>query len=67
LSPKEYGEEKTSISARFSNVDPVDRELQVKKKLMHSENDTCTIVVTVMQVDPPVTKNTYEKKHLRKG
>jgi hypothetical protein len=32
LSPRVYGEEKTSISERFSNADPVDRELQGKKK-----------------------------------
>jgi hypothetical protein len=58
LSPRGYGEEKTSISERFSNADPVALALQEKKKSMHSENDTCTIDVIVMQADRPVMKNT---------
>ena len=61
-----FGEEKTSISEKSSNVDPVDLELQEKKKSMHTANDMCTIVVTVMQADRLVMKNTYEKKHLQR-
>jgi len=67
LSLRVYGEEKISISERFLNADPVDLALLGKKKSMHSENDMCTIDVTVMQVDLPVMKNMYERKLLQKG
>lgn len=62
-----FGEEKTSISERSSNVDRVDLELQGKKKSMHTAKDMCTIVVTVMQADRLVMKNMYEKKRLQRG
>jgi hypothetical protein len=62
LLQKEYGDESTFTSAKYSNVVAVDLVLLARRRLIVMEESMSIIDAIVTEEQPHVIKNTFGKK-----